>query len=178
MARGTYATRSQIVCTLVYLSTLPSLNSSVSFPSSQIQASSHEQTIVDIPPCLSLFTGRLPFPAKRRWRDGSNFGRLVGVRRTTNPRPPKALHGPRASGTGTLLVTISVTREVLLLLQSQILPECPRSRLRCTRYTYRRQSFCLLPGLALSRWAFGLLWPVLRSSSYRCGGHFCIQRER
>jgi hypothetical protein len=54
MARGTYATRSQIVCTLAYLSTLPSLNSSVSSPSSQIQASSHEQIIVDIPSYLSL----------------------------------------------------------------------------------------------------------------------------
>ena len=52
MARGTYKSRSQIVFTLASLSTLPTLNSSVSFPSSQIQASSHGQTIVGIAPCL------------------------------------------------------------------------------------------------------------------------------
>jgi hypothetical protein len=46
MAPGTY------VFTLASLSTLPTLNSSVSFPSIQIQASSHEQTIVGILPCL------------------------------------------------------------------------------------------------------------------------------
>jgi hypothetical protein len=52
MARGTYASRSQIVFTLASLSTLSILNSSVSFPSSQIQGSSHEQTIARIPPYL------------------------------------------------------------------------------------------------------------------------------
>jgi hypothetical protein len=53
MARGTYKSRSQIVFTLASLSTLPTLNSSISFPSSQIQASSHGQTIVGITPSLS-----------------------------------------------------------------------------------------------------------------------------
>ena len=84
------------------ISTLPTLNSSVSFPSSQIQASSHEQTIVGIPPCLfPAHTGRFPSPMNRHWRCETNFGRLVGVHRTTNPIRPNQSHGPSVAGTGT-----------------------------------------------------------------------------
>ena len=61
--------------------TLP-LSSSVFF-----QASSHERTIIAIPPCLFPRTldGSL-FPVKRRWRYGRNSERSVGVNRTTSPR--------------------------------------------------------------------------------------------
>src|SRR5271163_1216000 len=60
MAPGTYVFTLASLSTLpsprsplhAPLSTLPTLNSSVSFPSSQIQASSHGQTIVGIAPCL------------------------------------------------------------------------------------------------------------------------------
>jgi len=79
-----------------------SLSSGVYSLFSRTQALSHERTTIAGPPCPSSSALKLNLcPVRKHWRDGRNFGRLVGFRRTSNLRRRKSSQRPRSSGIST-----------------------------------------------------------------------------